>query len=122
MTMAELANAELALMTLLWEQGRLTARQLQDQLYPGATRAQHGTVQKLLQRLEEKGFVDRDRALSTHLFSARIGRDAYAGGQLEALADRLTEGSLVPLLTQLVETKKLSAAEIRALRRILEDR
>jgi len=117
-----LANAELAVMELLWQQERLTARQLQEELYPHATRAQHGTVQKLLQRLEEKGFVERDRSLPVHLFSARISRQAYAAEQLETLAEKLTGGSLAPLITHLMEEKKISRAEIQRLRRVLEGR
>jgi BlaI family transcriptional regulator, penicillinase repressor len=121
LTRPGLANAELAVMELLWDRERLTARQIQEALYPDATRAQHGTVQKLLQRLEEKGFVERDRSLPVHFFTVTIGRDAYACDQLESLADRLTGGSLVPLITQLVEEHKLTRAEIRRLKRILED-
>ena len=65
-----LANAELAVMELLWEEDRLTARHIREQLYPDASRAQHGTVQRLLQRLEDKGFVERDSNLAIHFFSA----------------------------------------------------
>ena len=86
-----LANAELAIMALLWQHDRLTARQIREQLYPGADKAQHGTVQRLLQRLEDKGFVRRDRTLAVHLFAAAITRQAYAGGQLESLADKQRE-------------------------------
>jgi BlaI family penicillinase repressor len=121
MAVPTLANAELAVMDVLWTEGRLTARQLQERLYAGSRRAQHGTVQKLLQRLEEKGFVRRDRALPVHFFSSRIGREEYASSQLESLTDRLTGGSLVPLITQLVEENKLSREEIARLRRLLED-
>lgn len=115
-----LANAELAVMELLWEQDRLTARIIREQLYPDATRAQHGTVQRLLQRLEDKGFVERDRTLSVHLFSAAISREAYAASQLESLAEKLTGGSLAPLITHLMEERKLSRAEIKKLRQILK--
>ena len=115
-----LANAELAVMELLWRQDRLTARQLREQLYPGATKAQHGTVQRLLQRLEDKGFVERDRTLPVHLFSASVSRQAYASSQLESLADKLTGGSLAPLITQLIEEKKISRAEIKKLRELLD--
>ena len=52
MSRPPLANAELALMELLWEQERMTARELRERLYPDASRAQHGTVQKLLAHLE----------------------------------------------------------------------
>ena len=121
MSISPLANAELAVMGLLWEQDRMTARQLREQLYPDATRAQHGTVQKLLKRLEDKGYVERDRALVVHLFSATIDRKTYAGSQLESLADKLTGGSLAPLITHLLEEKKISRAEIEKLRKILDE-
>jgi predicted transcriptional regulator len=115
-----LANAELAVMELLWDEARLTARSIREQLYPDATRAQHGTVQRLLQRLEDKGYVERDRSLPVHLFSAVISREAYASNQLESLAEKLTGGSLAPLITHLMEQKRISRAEIKRLRQILQ--
>lgn len=118
-----LANAELALMELLWQHSAgSTARELQEQLYREATRAQHGTVQRLLQRLEAKGYVARDRNAPVQRFTARIGREAYASAQLEALAARLSGGSLAPLITHLIEDRKISRAEIARLRRILDER
>ena len=120
MKQSPLANAELAVMELLWQSDRLTARHIREQLYPGKDKAQHGTVQRLLQRLEDKGFVERDRELAVHLFSARIGRETYAGNQLESLADKLTGGSLAPLITHLMEQKKISHAELKRLRQILD--
>lgn len=118
---APLANAELAIMELLWDEEPLTARHIRERLYADTTKAQHGTVQRLLQRLEDKGFVERDRELSVHLFSATISRDEYAGSQLESLTERLTGGSLAPLVTQLVQQKRLSRTEIDRLRRILDE-
>jgi len=115
-----LANAELAVMDLLWQNDRLTARQIREQLYPDETKAQHGTVQRLLQRLEDKGYVQRDCSLSVHLFSAAISRRTYAGQQLESLADRLTAGSFAPLITHLVEARKISHDEIDRIRAILD--
>jgi len=116
-----LADAELAVMNLLWRNERLTAREIREQLYPDATKAQHGTVQKLLQRLEDKGYVERDRSLSVHFFSAAISRDAYAGSQLESLAEKLTAGSFAPLITHLVEEKKISRDEMARIRAILDE-
>jgi len=116
-----LANAELGVMNLLWQDDRLTARQIREQLYPDATKAQHGTVQRLLQRLEDKGYVHRDRSLSVHLFSPAISRQTYAGQQLESLADKLTAGSFAPLITHLVETNRISPDEIARIRAILDE-
>lgn len=117
-----MANAELAVMNLLWQSDdRMTARKIREQLYPDETKAQHGTVQRLLQRLEDKGFVERDRDLSIHFFSPAISRQTYAGQQLESLADELTAGSFAPLITHLVEQKKISREEISRIRDILKE-
>ena len=115
-----LANAELAVMELLWQNDCLTARDIRERLYRGAAKAQHGTVQRLLQRLEDKGYVQRDRSQFVHLFSAAISRQAYAGEQLESLADKLTAGSFAPLITHLIEHKKISRAEINRIRALLD--
>ncbi|MCU0914009.1 MAG: BlaI/MecI/CopY family transcriptional regulator [Planctomycetes bacterium] len=115
-----LANAELAVMELLWQSERLTARDIRERLYSDATKAQHGTVQRLLQRLEDKGFVTVDRSLFVHLFSAAISRQSYAGQQLESLADKLTAGSFTPLITHLIEHKKISRDEIDRIRALLD--
>lgn len=115
-----LTNAEMAIMSLLWERQPLTARDIREQLYPDANKAQHGTVQKLLQRLEEKGFVVRDRSVAVHYFSARISREAYGSGQLESLADKLTSGSVAPFITHLIENRKITGEELSRIRALLD--
>lgn len=115
-----LANAELAVMELLWTERQATARHIRETLYADQ-KNQHGTVQRLLQRLEEKGYVRRDADLPVHLFSATVSREDYATGQLETLAERLTGGSLAPIMTRLVEQKRISQSEIDRLRRILDE-
>ena len=80
--MERLTNAEMAVMELLWEVEKMTARQICEQLYDDSKTSQHGTVQRLLQSLEEKGFIHRDRSLGVHLFSSIVGREAYGGLQL----------------------------------------
>jgi predicted transcriptional regulator len=107
-------------MELLWHEGRLSARDVRERLYPGAEKAQHGTVQRLLQRLEDKGYVVRDSTTPVNLFAAAGSRDDYASDELESLARRLTGGSVAPLVTHLLEQKRLSPADIDRLRRILD--
>lgn len=120
MSLAPLANAELSVMELLWAHDRLTARQIQDQLYGESDRSQHGTVQRLLQRLEDKGLVQRERGEGAQVFRPLMTREEYASSQIESLAERLTGGSIAPLLTHLIEQKRLSRAEIRRLRDLLD--
>ena len=55
------------------------------------------------------------------MYSAAVGREAYGGLQLESLADKLTGGSIAPLLTHLLDEKKLDRDEIKRLRKLLEE-
>jgi BlaI family penicillinase repressor len=116
----DVTDAELALMQSLWDEGSATIRQLVDRVYQQTGASVYATVQKLLDRLESKGFVERDRASQVHLFRAAINRDELIGRRLRAVADSLCGGSLSPLLTHLVEGRGLSEKERRELRALVE--
>ncbi|MBU3683755.1 MAG: BlaI/MecI/CopY family transcriptional regulator [Phycisphaerales bacterium] len=120
MSANSLANAELSVMELLWDHGSLTARQIQDKLYGESDRSQHGTVQRLLQRLEGKELVEREKVGAANSFSTRISREQYAASQLQSIIQRLTGGSIAPLLSHLIDQKRLSRAELRRLRALLD--
>ncbi|MGC1272155.1 MAG: BlaI/MecI/CopY family transcriptional regulator [Planctomycetaceae bacterium] len=114
-------GAELAVLELLWIESPRTARQLTERLYPPGSPSDVSTVQKLLQRLEGKRLVTRDRSERTHAFSPVATREEYAGGRLAELAERLSDGSLAPLLLHLVSSRRLSAKQLAELRRVLDD-
>src|SRR5947207_3795271 len=102
-------DAELAVLKVLWDGGSLTARAICEQIYPSGTPSDQATVQKLLQRLEQKRLIARDRSSFAHVFRPTVTREALAGDQLEALADKLTDGSLVPFILHAVGSKQLTA-------------
>ena len=120
-TPQDVTDAELAIMELLWDQGPATIRQLSDRLYPQGGRAYYATVQTLLERLEGKDFVLRNRAGAAHTFRAAVGRDELIGRRLQATAEKLCGGSFTPLLMHLVRARKLSARERLELRALIDD-
>jgi predicted transcriptional regulator len=120
-TPQDVTDAELAVLQLLWDDGPATIRQLTDVLYPGGGAAQYGTVQKLLDRLEAKGCVRRDRTPAAHTFAAAIVRDDLIGRRLQDMAEKLCGGSLTPLLTHLVRTRRLTARERQELRDLIDE-
>jgi BlaI family penicillinase repressor len=116
----DVTDTELAILQLLWDGGPATIRHLTDALYPGGGTAQYATVQKLLDRLEAKSYVRRDRAGAAHTFTAAVDRDALIGRRLQDVAEKLCGGSLTPLLTHLVRTKRLSERERQELRALID--
>ena len=76
-------------------------------------------MQKLLSRLEEKRLVDRQRKAPAHEFTPTLSAEQFAGEQLDALADKLSDGSLAPFVMHLVNSRGLSARERQAIRKLL---
>jgi predicted transcriptional regulator len=116
----DVTDAELAVLQTLWDQGASTIRHLADRLYPGGTAAQYGTVQKLLERLENKGCVRRDRSPWPHVFTPAIDRETLIGWRLRAMAEKLCGGSMAPLLLHLLRAEQFSPEERQELRAFLD--
>lgn len=116
----DVPEAELAVLQVLWTQGPATVRQLMEVLYPEGGPSPFATVQKLLERLASKGYVARERSGGVHVYRALVGRDELAGRWLEALAEKLGEESLTPLLTHLVTSQRLSTRELEELRALVD--
>lgn len=113
-------DAELAVLESLWEHGPATIRVLTSRLYPRGSTSDYATVQKLLERLEDKGCVARDRSGFAHRFAATVAREDLIGQQLESVAQKLCDGSLTPLLLHLVQATPLTSAQRAELRRMLD--
>ncbi len=120
-TPRDVTETELAVLQILWDSGPATIRQLTDVLYPRGGTAQYATVQKLLERLESKGCVWRERTPPAHVFTASIAREDLIGRRLRDMAEKLCGGSLTPLLTHLVRTRGLTSRERQELRDLIDE-
>jgi predicted transcriptional regulator len=113
-------DAEREVLRALWKRGPATIRALADALYPRGGASEYATVQKLLERLEAKGHVQHRPEGQKNVFSARVRREQLVAQRLRDTADELCDGSLTPLLTQLVSTARLSREELLELRRLVD--
>ena len=115
-----ITDTELAVLKLLWARGSSTAKEITEELYPDCTASDVGTVHSMLQRLESKEFVRRDRSSHAHRFSAALSHTEMVGLQLEEIADKLSDGSYVPFVTHLVEENRLDQDDLDKLRTLLD--
>jgi len=117
----DVTDAELAILRVLWDRGPSSVRELTEQLYSEYSPSQHATVLKLLERLEAKNCVRRSRETWPHQFAAAIDRNDLIDRKLQETANKLCDGSIQPLLTHLVRGSRLSAAERKSLRSLLDE-
>jgi predicted transcriptional regulator len=92
--MARLGDLERSVMDVLWDtEGWLTARDVAGRLHHERDLA-YTTVLTVLERLERKGFVRRQRAARAHRYAAVDAReDVVAEAMLEALGTADDRGS-----------------------------
>ncbi len=114
-------DAELTVLKALWACGPMSARLIAEHLYGQASASDIATVQKLISRLEEKALIERERKPPAHLFRATLSQQQFAGEQLEAMAEKLSGGSLAPFVMHLVQARTLSKRERQAIRKLLEE-
>jgi len=120
-TAQDVTDTELAILQVLWDQGPANRRQITDVLYPQGGPAHYTTVQKLLERLETKGYVTKERGEGVLTFTAAVDREQLISRRLLDVADKLCGGSLTPLLLTLVRAKPLTAGELRELQELIQD-
>lgn len=113
-------DAELSILRVLWEQGPSTVRQIQ-QILDRVRPTGYTTVLKLLQIMTEKGLVRRDETERRHVYQARYSEEQTQKQLLGDLLDRAFAGSTSKLVMQALSSRKTSAGELAAIRRLLDD-
>ena len=121
----KLTPFELEIMTVLWELGKASVREIQE-LLPETRRPAYTTVQTMVYRLEEKGALQRVRKIgNAHIFEPLVSRREVHHGLINDLLE-VFGGSAQPLMAHLVEAGKLTLEDVReleaALRKIDKDR
>ena len=119
-TPRDVTDAELEVLRALWDLPEATIRALADRVYPNGGASEYATVQKLLERLEDKGHVAHRSEGRQNVYTARLGREDLVALRLRETADSLCGGSFTPLLTHLVSGARLSARVLRDLRRLVD--
>jgi BlaI family penicillinase repressor len=120
MPLLRLAPAELQIMESLWNQGRLSIREIQE-AFPESDRPPYTTIQTTVYRLEEKGAVRRVRKIgNAHIFEALISRQEARGGLIDDLL-RLFGGRTQPVMAHLAESGRLTLDDIRETENLIKD-
>ncbi|MEZ6140653.1 MAG: BlaI/MecI/CopY family transcriptional regulator [Zavarzinella sp.] len=117
----DVTNSELAVLQVLWNRAPATLRQIVDELATDSQPMQASTVLKLLERLEAKGWVVRDKSSSVQFFSPTAEKDQLIGQRLQGIAEQLCEGSVAPLLSQLVKGQQLTETDRKMLRDLIQE-
>ena len=112
-------DAELAILSVLWERGPSTVRDVHDAL-SGTQATGYTTVLKLMQIMTEKGLVVRDESQRAHIYEARSSEQKTQRQLLTDLVERAFGGSPAKLVMQALSDRRTSTDDLNAIRDLLD--
>ena len=111
---------ELEIMSMLWARGALTLAEAHRCFGQFGRPVGYTTMQTRLNRLVEKGAVRRSRRRPAQ-YEAAANPDEVGARLIDVLLDKVSQGSVVPLVAHLISGRPLSAEEIRELKRLIAE-
>src|SRR5688572_7981201 len=116
-----LSEFELDVMTHFWRDHELSAPELHERI-GGERGVAYSTVKTIVDRLEEKGAIERVANRGrTIVYAPIVKRERVRKPLVKAFLRRLFGDDLRPLFAQLLQDEKLSGEELEYLRKLVAD-
>jgi predicted transcriptional regulator len=112
---------ELAILSVLWERGPLSVRDIQAALNAADPSKESGytTVLKMVQLMTDKGLLTRDESVRPQLYRARMAQEQTQRGLLHDFIERAYGGSVKSLVMHALSTRKTSQQDLKAIEELL---
>jgi BlaI family transcriptional regulator, penicillinase repressor len=117
-SLSQLTPAQLEIMNLFWEHGELNVAEVREMISVRREVARN-TVQTMLKRLADKGWLHTRAQGNTFHFRAARPRKATLREMLGQLLDGAFGGSASSMVMALMESRRISPAEARRIRELI---
>ena len=116
----EPTKSELEILRVLWEHGPSPVRFVMQELNK-IRELNYTATLKLMQLMVDKGILKRDERKMQHVYHVVEAEDKTRDRLLDKFLDTLYQGSAASLMIQLVEKKKVSSADLKKMKDLLEN-
>ena len=116
---APLTDSQREIMEIVWDRGEVAVSEVWDELGKRRDVARN-TVQTLIVRLEDKGWLTHREEGRTFFYAAARSRTKSLGAKVAQMIDRLFAGSPEEMVTALIEYRGLSSEEAERIRAMIE--
>ena len=115
-----LGELELEVLKIVWERQPCAVQEVAELLWERDGYART-TVLTVMQRLQAKGFLKRRKQGGLFRYSTTEARKAVMSRLVGKFVDRVLDGSPLPFVSYLAESKGLTEAQARKLRAIVRE-
>ena len=116
---AGLTDQELEIMKVVWKLGTATVRDVYEELLQNRKIA-YTTVQTMMGVLENKGRLKKATADKAYVYRPAQPQSEVVGSMVGDFVKRVFNGSAQPLLVHLVESKRISQAQLDEINELLK--
>jgi BlaI family penicillinase repressor len=111
-------EGELELLTILWDRGQATVRELFDAVNVRRPVVYTGVL-KLLQIMTDKRLVERNESERAHIYRAAVAREETQQRFMREISDRFFAGSAAQLALRALEMETASEEDLNEIRKLL---
>ena len=115
-----ISDAESVVMKVLWRRHPMAADEIIAALV-GQQDWQESTIKTLLNRLLKKGALVAKQEGKRYMYSPLLQEDAWQLSEGEGMLTRLFDGRVAPLVAHFGKHRKLSAADIAELKKLVQE-
>lgn len=116
-----LTSPERRIMTLLWDGGRRSAREIH-QLLGADRRWAYTTTRTVLDRMVAKDLLDKESFHGIQLFVPRISRVAGVAAAAREFAEQVLDSDYAAMMSFFAQRRQFTGAELQELERLLVPR
>lgn len=113
------SDRELDVMSVLWENGSGTVREVKNEIEDDLA---YTTILTVCQTLEDKGHVRHEEEGRAYRYYPLVEQEAAGQTALRKILEKIFLGSSEMMLAQLVSERDLSSEELEQMRELLDER
>ncbi len=115
------SDLELQLLSVLWNQGPSTVRQVLSNLPDGKDRA-YTTILTVMQNLEKKGLVKRTTKGTAHVYHPTESQKKTLRPVMQGLLQNVFRGRVAHVMQHLLEDSDVTDDELEEIRSLIDER
>ncbi|MFT3934898.1 MAG: BlaI/MecI/CopY family transcriptional regulator [Chitinophagaceae bacterium] len=113
-------EGELEILRVIWDKGLASVRDVHEELAKTKD-VGYTTTLKLMQIMNDKGLVKRDKSTRAHYYTAAISKEKTQKHMMSRMIDGLFGGSPGQLVIQALGNYKASEQEIEEIQKLLDN-
>ncbi len=116
-----LGDLQLRIMKILWRLDEASVSAVHQEL-SAETPLAYTTVATMLRKMESRGLVRHQKVGRRFVYIAAVPAEAVTRSMANDMIDRLFEGSLADMVSHLLSSRDISAAELREIEKLISAR